>query len=61
MYIATYLYKHMGPNLNFMGPLLLASNYSAYLIANSFAPSLTIKMKNQLLIAALFYTINYAV
>lgn len=60
-YIATYLYQHMGPNLNFMGPLLLSSNYFASLIAYSFAPSLRIKMKNQLLIAASFYTINYAI
>ena len=51
----------MGENLKFMGPLILASNYFVYLVANSFAPDFQIKIKNQLLIAAAAYTINYAV
>ena len=53
-YIVTYIYD------NFIGPLLLASNYFVFLITNSIAPALPIKIKNQLLITAVTYTINYA-
>lgn len=43
-----------------MGPLLLFSNYFIFLLANSVAPGFNIKLKNQFLISAFCYTLNYA-
>lgn len=42
-----------------MGPVLLAANYFTFLIANSFAPSIQMSFKSQMLVAAFCYTVNY--
>lgn len=42
-----------------MGPIILGVNYLAFLITNSFAPSIRMKLTSQMKIAALCYTFNY--
>jgi hypothetical protein len=42
-----------------MGPLILGVNYFTFLVANSFAPSIRLKLTTQMKIAALCYTANY--
>lgn len=44
-----------------MGPLLLVSNYGAFMLINIFAPFIKISYKKQLIIGSLCYTINYAI
>lgn len=41
-----------------MGPLNLISNYSAFLISNTFAPFCSISFKYQMLFGALAYSVN---
>ena len=60
-YIVTYIYENESSEVKFMGPLILISSFFVFFVTNSFAPGFKIKIKNQLLIAAVSYTINYAV
>lgn len=57
-FIITFIYENRA-NEGYVGPLLLATNYSSFLIANLFAPSVRFSFKNQMKFAALAYTINY--
>ena len=42
-----------------MGPLLLATNYGTFMIANIFVPYLKIQYKSQFLFGAVCFSINY--
>ena len=57
-YIVTYIYDHK-EGYEFVGPLILATNYGTFLITNLFAPSIRLSYKRQMKIAAVCYTINY--
>ena len=57
-YIITYIYDQK-EGYEFVGPLILASNYGTFLITNLFAPSVRLSYKTQMKIAAVCYTVNY--
>ena len=57
-FIVTFIYENKA-NQGFVGPLLLATNYGTFLIANLYAPSVRLAFKNQMKLAALAYTLNY--
>ena len=55
--IITYI--HERDNHRILGPVLLFSNYSVFMISNTFVPSLAVKYKYQFLLASICYTANY--
>ena len=57
-YIVTYIYDHK-EGYEFVGPLILATNYGTFLITNLFAPSIRLPYKTQMKIVAICYTFNY--
>lgn len=53
------MYENSDKGFKEMGPVLLASNYFTFLIANSFAPSIRMSVTSQMKVAAICYTLNY--
>jgi hypothetical protein len=58
MTIITHIYEE--EKLIGIGPIMLATNYMAFTFTFIFAPACPWKYKTQLLVGAIFYTINYS-
>jgi hypothetical protein len=58
MTILTHIYEQ--ESLNAIGPASLACNYTTFIISTILAPACKLKLKTQIIIAAIAYTLNYS-